>query len=301
MNILIIGGNGFIGRNVVKALNKSNAQLFIGTRKESQGKKGIFTIKLQEMQETTDWLELLRDIDVVVNCVGILRERKNESYEDIHSVAPSVLASACQKLGVRFIHTSALGLSLNAKSQFIQSKYRGEQAVLATGGNAVIVRPSLLDGEGGYGAKWFRRVANWPVHFLMRTEGLIAPLQVEDIGEAIANLCQMPAAELPTIVELGGNEIMDIPQYLTTLRASIGKKQALQFTVPKILVRVVSHIFDMLQWTPLSFGHYELMQGYNAPNINMLPMLLGRKPSELGIAEGTFDNELSELNGIKPV
>lgn len=301
MNILILGGNGFIGRNVVKALNKSNAQLFIGTRKESQGNKGIFTIKLQEMQETTDWLELLRDIDVVVNCVGILRERKNESYEDIHSVAPAVLASACQKLGVRFIHTSALGLSLNAKSQFIQSKYRGEQAVLATGGNAVIVRPSLLDGEGGYGAKWFRRVANWPVHFVMRTEGLIAPLQVEDLGEAIANLCQMPAAELPTIVELGGNEIMDIPQYLTTLRASIGKKQALQFTVPKILVRVVSHIFDMLQWTPLSFGHYELMQGYNAPNINMLPMLLGRKPSELGIAEGTFDNELSELNGIKPV
>ena len=300
MNILVLGGNGFIGRNVVKALNKSNAQLFIGTRKESKDKR-IFTIKLQEMQEAINWLKLLQDIDVVVNCVGILRERKHESYEAIHSVAPAALASACQKLGVRFIHISALGLSLNAKSNFIQSKYLGEQAVLAIGGNAIIVRPSLLDGEGGYGAKWFRYLANWPVHFAMRTEGLIAPLQVEDLGEAIANLCQMPAAELPTIVELGGGETINIPQYLAKLRATIGKKPALQIIVPKLLVRLASHIFDILKWTPLSFGHYELMQGYNAPNINMLPELLGRKPSELGIMGPAVDNELSELNGIKPI
>jgi hypothetical protein len=51
-------------------------------------------------------------------------------------------------------------------------------------------------------------------------------------------------------------------------------------------VRLVSHIFDVFAWTPLSFGHFELMQGYNVPALNMLPELLGRKPSALGSSSG---------------
>jgi hypothetical protein len=33
----------------------------------------------------------------------------------------------------------------------------------------------------------------------------------------------------------------------------------------------------------LSFGHFELMQGCNVPAKNMLPILLGRKPTEVGV------------------
>ena len=75
--------------------------------------------------------------------------------------------------------------------------------------------------------------------------------------------------------------MVTIPQYLNHLRVSYQKRKALQIAVPKILVRLASHIFDVLAWTPLSFGHFELMQGYNAPAVNMLPMLLGRRPQVL--------------------
>jgi NADH dehydrogenase len=301
MKVLVLGGNGFIGRNAVNALQKYNLEVIVGTRKDKTNQSNVVTIKLQEMLEVADWLPLLSDIDVVVNAVGILRERTNESYEAVHYLAPKALASACAQLGVRMIHISALGLSEGAKSRFIRSKFKGEQAILSSSAQAVIVRPSLLDGEGGYGAKWFRRLAKWPIHFVMRSEGLIAPLQVGDLGEAVANLCQMPVAELPTIVELGGGKVISIAQYLTLLRVSLGKKPSLQITVPKLQVRLMSHIFDVMAWTPLSFGHYELMQGYNVPELDLLPKILGRQPRALGFNNTLEGNPINEVEAIKPI
>jgi len=279
--ILVLGGNGFIGRQIVLKL-AGKAKVVVGTRKATK-QANMLTVRMQTMLTVEDWLPLLQDIDVVVNSVGILRERKQESYAQVHTQAVAALANACAQTGTHLIQISALGLSMQAKSRFIRSKYLGEQAILASGAKATIVRPSLLDGEGGYGAKWFRRVSAWPVQFVMRSPGLVAPLQVADLGEAVANLCLMPAETMPTIAELGGNQVLSIPDYLSTLRRTLDKPAALQIAMPKWVVRFASNLFDVMAWTPLSFGHFELMQGYNVPATNLLPVLLGRTPSTLGL------------------
>lgn len=286
MKVLVLGGNGFIGRNIVAQLKAQGAQVIIGSRK-APANDDYREVHLQTMLTVQDWLPLLSEVDMVVNAVGILRERKGESYEKIHTVAPAALANACAKMGVRLAHISAIGLSLNAKSRFIRSKYLGEQAIMNSGANAVIIRPSLLDGEGGFGAKWFRLVAAWPMQLVMRSDGLVAPLQVTDLGEAVANLCMNRNAintstQLPQILELGGNDTLSIPQYLNWLRTSKGRPLAKQLAVPKMVVRMASHVLDMLALTPLSFGHFELMQGYNVPAVNYLPILLGRTPTATG-------------------
>ena len=297
MRVLVLGGNGFIGRNIVAKLQTQGAQILIGSR-NGQNKINTIQVKMQQMLQVEDWLPLLDGVDVVVNSVGILRERKGESYTDIHTFAVESLADACAQLGVKLIHISAIGLSEAAKSGFITSKYWGEQAILASGANAIIVRPSLLDGEGGYGAKWFRRVAAWPLQFVMKSNGLVAPLQVADLGEAVASLC-LTSQKWPQIIELGGNDLLTIAQYLAKLRAINKPNPALQLVMPKRIVRVVSHIFDAFALTPLSFGHFELMQGYNVPAVNLLPVLLGRKPAGLGQIIESQANELSDLIALK--
>ena len=285
MRVLVLGGNGFIGRNIVAKLQAQSAQVVVGSRKLSLQNNQL-QVKMHNMQQAEDWLLLINSFDIVVIAVGILRERgllnQRETYANIHTFAVKSLADACALAGVKLIYISAIGLSSSAKSGFITSKYWGEQAILASGAEAIIVRPSLLDGEGGYGAKWFRRVATWPLQFVMQSQGLVAPLQVIDLGEAVANLCLNPQRG-PQIIELGGNIVMTIGQYLRTLRASINKPNALQINTPKWLVRFVSHVFDVLALTPLSYGHFLLMQGYNVPQLNMLPILLGRKPTGLGV------------------
>ncbi len=280
MRVLVLGGNGFIGRNIVAKLQAQGAQVLVGSRNKAKQSNQL-QIKMQNMQQADDWLPIINSFDVVVNSVGILRERKGETYASVHTFAVESLADACAQLGVKLVQISVIGLTATAKSGFIRSKYWGEQAILASGAEAIIVRPSLLDGEGGYGAKWFRRVATWPLQLVMQSDGLIAPLQVTDLGEAVANLCLNPQ-KWPQTVELGGSDVMTIAQYLAQLRAVNQQKSALQLPMPKLVVRLASHIFDALAWTPLSFGHFELMQGYNVPALNGLPALLGRKPSAVG-------------------
>ena len=286
MKVLVLGGNGFIGSSIVKKLKQQGVQVLIGSRNPAT-QADMVSVRMQEMLLVDDWLTVLKGIDIVVNSVGILRERNlqsnAETYNKVHNLAPTALAQACAKLNVRLIQISVIGLTDAAKSRFIRSKFAGEQGILSSGAQAILVRPSLLDGTGGYGAKWFRRVAAWPVQLVMNSKGLIAPLQVADLGEAVANLCQMEFDTLPKVIELGGNEIFAIEQYLTKLRIQTNKARALQIAMPKIAVRLFSHIFDLLAWTPLSFGHFELMQGYNVPAKNMLPILLGRNPTEVGV------------------
>jgi len=308
MKVLVLGGNGFIGSSIVKKLKQQGVQVLIGSRNPVE-KAEMVSIRMQEMLLVDDWLTVLKGIDIVVNSVGILRERNlqsnAETYNKVHNLAPTALAQACAKLNVRLIQISVIGLTDAAKSRFIRSKFAGEQGILSSGAQAILVRPSLLDGTGGYGAKWFRRVATWPVQLVMKSKGLIAPLQVADLGEAVANLCQMEFDTLPKVIELGGNEIFAIEQYLTKLRIQTNKTRALQIAMPKIAVRLFSHIFDLLAWTPLSFGHFELMQGYNVPAKNMLPTLLGRKPTEVGVkAERDYlnlPNIQSEVGRLKVI
>ena len=55
----------------------------------------------------------------------------------------------------------------------------------------------------------------------------------------------------------------------------------------------------MFALTPLSFGHLELMQSYNVPAVNMLPILLGRKPTNLGETIETGSAAINDLIAIK--
>jgi NADH dehydrogenase len=278
MKVLVLGGRGFIGRYVVKALLDKHIDVVIGSRKATGGEIEIRRIALQQMHKADDWLEKIAEFDLVINCVGILRERLGETYQQIHNHAPYSLALACKALSIRLIHISALGLSANAQSRFILSKLEGENNLLGSGAQVVIVRPSLLDGIDGYGARWLRRVAQWPVHGVMKTEGLIAPLHVTELAEVIVKISLMPANQCPKVVELGGTQAMGMAEYLALLRSEYTDTRAPCVELPVWMIRIISHLLDVIGFTPLSFGHVELMQGYNVPAHNYLPQLLGRNP-----------------------
>ena len=240
-------------------------------------------LQLQTLLQPDAWRTHLRGIDVVINCVGILRQRVGESYEDVHHRMPRALAQACAEAGVRLIHTSALGLHEGAKSRFLSSKLRGEQAIAASGADHCIVRPSLIDGIGGFGASWLRMLASWPVHFVPRgATGRIAALQAGDLGEAFSVLAQMPTLAHQREANLGGERLFGYHQYLQMLRGVEHAQpvpKALQVLLPDWLSRVGAHLCDVFRFSPFSYGHWLLLQRDNMPVPNALPTLLGRAPT----------------------
>ncbi len=293
MKVLVLGGAGFIGRAVVRALASSGAEVVIGTRQPSRWRAArsrratsghrVEFIELHRLLRPDDWHVRIAPFDVVVNCVGILRERWRETYSAVYRDAPVALAAACATHGKRFIHVTALGLSATASSGFITAKLAGERGIDAMPGEHCIVRPSLLDGADGFGSRWLRRIAQWPLHFVPSDAvGDLAPLNVNDLGEAIARLSACPGEHLPRSVELGGELQCDMAQYLRLLRRRPGG--ALLVRVPAWLTRACAHALDALHVTPLSWGHVELMRRDNLPcpaDAGALRHWLGRLPLAL--------------------
>jgi uncharacterized protein YbjT (DUF2867 family) len=282
MNVIVLGGTGFVGRHAVAALAARGHAVIVGTRhplrraRRMGGVAATFVqARFEALTEPAVWRPLIARADVVVNCVGILRERGAETYERIHDVAPAALALACAQRRIRLVHVSALGLSDFARSRFILSKLNGERAIAASGAASTIVRPSLLDGDGGFGARWLRRVARWPIHAVPADAiGRIAVLDVGDLGQAIATLCEADPAEGSLVVELGGETHCTIAEYLAALRIASGASPAFCLRVPPFIAGVGSHVCDLLHFSPFSFGHLELLRRDNVPSCNALPGLL---------------------------
>ena len=282
---LILGGTGFIGRHVVAALHASGAQVLIGSRQPSRHVQDFAyaqfrQARFENLHHHDAWMPLIEGVEVVINCVGILRQRTNESYDGVHHRAPAALATACARKNIRLIHTSALGLHEGAASRFLSSKLLGERAVKASGCEYSIVRPSLLDGEGGFGAAWLRGLSRSPVHFIPRAaRGKIAAMTAIDLGHAIAALTSLPTLVDHREVELGGTYGYGYAEYLRTLRANYVDSDAWQIPLPNWLARIGAHVCDGLHFSPFSYGHWLLLQRDNVPSPNRLPELLGRAPS----------------------
>jgi NADH dehydrogenase len=284
---LVLGGAGFIGRHAAAALAARGHTVRIGTRRPLRAARRLPArlracerreVHLHRLLSPEAWKAPLEGVDTVVNAVGILRERGAQTYERVHHLAPAALAAACARAGIRLVHVSALGLRPQARSRFLSSKLAGERALAASGSDYSIVRPSLLDGEGGYGALWFRRVARWPVHFVPGdARGRVDPLDVGELGEAIALLCEKRGAAGWREVELGGGMPCSIGEHLAALRPA-ALPPAPRIAVPAWLAQLASHLFDLVHFSPLSFGHIELMRRDNLPRPNRLAELLGRAP-----------------------
>lgn len=294
--VLVLGGAGFIGRHAVAALIAAGATVIVGSRHPqridhrlpaSAAQCARRMVRFEEHTESSNWHEAIADVDVVLNCVGILRQRGRATYQRVHFLAPMALVDACRDQGRRLVHVSALGLRAEAQSRFLTSKLAGEQAIRASNADWAIVRPSLLDGRGGFGAWWLRAVARLPVFAVPAdARGRIAALDVAELGEALARLCLGSASDLrlqeSREFDLGGPDEMSLTEYMRALRRTYTPRAALCIPVPGVLARMVAHVCDLLHATPFSFGHWELLRHDNVPKRNRLAELLGRPPRKVG-------------------
>jgi len=295
ITVLVLGGSGFVGRHAVAALLDERVNVVIGTRSPGQINDKLpsaalscehRSAQLETLLNDSDWTALIDDVDVVLNCVGILRQRGQSTYDKVHHLAPAALARACASVGKRMVHVTALGLHAAAGSRFLTSKLLGEGAIKSTDADWILARPSLLDGVGGFGARWLRGVAQLPFFFApTNANGHIAALHVEDLGQALARLCMASAAELRLDAsrefDLGGEQTFIFKDYIRALRRRYTDKPSLCIPVPAFAARLFAHTCDVVHFSPFSYGHWELLARDNKPAHNRLPELLQRAPREI--------------------
>ena len=156
-NILVFGGSGQIGRNLIRKLTKNNHRVTAVTRNlhkkgyilKTMGNPGYIEIIESNIFDEENLNNLIKYKDICINLVGILFEKKNNTFRNIHINFPSALSRICNENKIKqFIHISALGIENAHDSSYAKSKLEGEKEIKKNFNKATILRPSVIFSQG---------------------------------------------------------------------------------------------------------------------------------------------------------
>ena len=236
--VTIFGGTGFIGRHVVRRLAKAGYTVKVATRipesayfLKPYGKIGQIVPVRCDYRDEQSVAAAVQDATAVINCVGILYQKRKNKFDMVHHRLAQSIARACREAKVlRFVHLSALGID-QSKSNYAASKRDGEAAVRDAFPAATILQPSVVFGpEDDFLNKFARLSLYLPALPLIgggRTK--FQPVYVGDVADAVMAALTLPmAAPLDPCgktYELGGPETVTFKQILQRLAAATGRRR----------------------------------------------------------------------------
>jgi uncharacterized protein YbjT (DUF2867 family) len=225
VRVLVAGANGFIGARVTAALRDAGHDVIAAVR-HAPVIAGVACVECDFSRDTDAdiWKPRLDGIDAVVNCAGILRETRSDTFQRVHVDAPLALFRACAATGVRrVIQLSALGEAEDG--EFVASKHRCDHALAQLDLDWLVLRPGLVySALGAYGGtRLLRALAAMPGLLALPNGGVqkIRPIALGDLASAIVAALDKPDPNR-AIVELVGPEELTLRDYLMAWRRWFG-------------------------------------------------------------------------------
>ncbi|CAG1001769.1 MAG: complex I NDUFA9 subunit family protein [Candidatus Methanoperedens sp.] len=188
--ILVTGGTGFVGMHLMKRLASERIQTRCLVRKTSDIEKlkdPVIEVAYGDVLDKESLKKAVEGMETVIHLVGIIVEKKSATFEIIHTQGTKNLVEVSKAAGVkRFIYISALGARENARSRYHKTKWEAERAVINSGMEYVIFRPSIMIGEGGEFITMLSRIVRRaPIIPIIDGESKVAPIYVENTVDCI--------------------------------------------------------------------------------------------------------------------
>ena len=261
--ILVLGGSGFIGQQLCEHLARAGHRITVPTRRAANARAvqhlPLLTVLEANVHDASQLAQLVAGHDCVVNLVAIL-QGKPAAFDAVHVALPKAIATACKTAGVdRLVHVSALGVSGTAPSNYLKSKWAGEQVYQASGlANLAIVRPSVVFGTGDSFTNLFAKLlAVAPVLPLAGAGAQFQPVWVDDLAKLLAILATcLRIHSLPcyknnsAIVEAAGPEVVSFKQWVAQIGQLTGNPRPI-INLPKPLATAQAMLMELAPGVPL--------------------------------------------------
>lgn len=296
--IVVFGGSGFVGTQVVRALAKRGKRVRVPMRRPHLGHELRVTGdvgQVQLVQANVRYPEsvaaALDGADGVINCVGLLSEKGPQTFSAVQAEGAEAIAQAAAARGItRFVQVSAIA-DPKTGARYARTKAAAEDAVRAAVPSATIVRPSLVFGsEDGF----FNRFANMakfaPALPLIGGKTKFQPVYVGDVAEAIANAIDREDARGQTY-ELGGPRTYTMRELMTFITETIDRPRPLA-PIPFFAATPLGMLLDAM---------YRLYPFANAPLTGDQVALLKRDNVVSQGAKTIADLGVTQLESVESV
>lgn len=299
--ITVFGGSGFLGRHVVRALAQRGYRIRVAVRRpnlayylQPLGGVGQIEVAQANLRFPRSVEAALHGADGVVNLVGILAEGGRQRFEDVHSYGPGLIAEKAPA-GASLVHVSALGADLHSRSGYARSKAQGEVELHTARPDAVILRPSVMFGQGDTLFNRFGTLARaLPVIPLAGADTKFQPIFAGDVAEIVTRAID-GTVKGGRVYELGGPEVLTLRQlveYVLTVTERERLILPLPFSVASLQARILSLVNaltlgvlpDELKLTP---DQVELLRSDNI--VSEAARTEGRTLDGLGVTARTIE------------
>jgi len=250
--VIVFGGNGFIGSNLISYLVGKNYSVtaFVRDRERAKNLWLLPNIDFFEYKNSINSINKnLTQGDIVVNLVGVLQSKSGDpwgpEFDEAHvKLVQNIIEAMVQKKCKKIIHISALGCYEKAPSMYLRSKAEGEKILINSGLDYTILKPSVVYGPGDKFLNLFAKFHRFlPVIPLATHDSLFQPIYVEDLVRIIYSSiinekeikmtyeCVGPKIfSLYDLVKITGEEcgsskpILPLPNWIARIQATVMEK-----------------------------------------------------------------------------
>lgn len=293
--VTIFGGSGFVGSHIVRLLAKRGHRIRVAVRRPDlaghlQPLGGVGQIKAIQANLRYRWSvdRAVDGADAVINCVGILHQAGAQRFDAVQAFGARAIAEAARAQNIRtVVHLSAIGADATSNIAYLRSKGEGEQGMLETVPEAVVLRPSILFGPEDEFFNRFAAMAGLApaLPLFGGGETRLQPVYVGDVAAAAAKAVA-GEANPGTIYELGGPEVVSFRDCMEMMLEIIGRKRVL-LPVPFAVGKAMGSVLGLLPKPPLTRDQVRMLELDNV--VSEAATAEGRTLAGLGIAQTAMD------------
>jgi NADH dehydrogenase len=281
MNLAVIGATGFVGGHLVPYLEEKGHSVRAisraGGRRDGWG--ASVTAHAADVETGDGLADALRGVEALVHLVAIPRESGGRRLDQVNVGGVRNMVTAATAAGVRrVVHLSALGVVEDPELRYLSSKWRGEQIVRESGLEWVVLRPSVLFGEGDGFFGLIKTTLTWWSPGVVAIPGdgsaRFQPLSVDDLAIAVErSLVDVDRAG--SVYELGGPQYVTYREIVDRVMAATGKRR-LKLNLPVPIIGAITAVTDrVLPIFPVSRDQVRSMRRPNYTELDAFERAFG--------------------------
>lgn len=226
MNILMAGGDGFVGRHLCSSLADHDLTVLSRTPDASVLPDGTETVA-GDVRSYDSIESVVAGHDVVINLVALsplFQPPEGTTHEEVHVDGTRNIVGAATEHGVgKLVQMSSVGTKPDGATGYVRAKGQAEWVVLTADIDSVIVRPNIMFGDEDQFTNFIDRTT-LPYVTVLPSGGQtpFQPLWVGDTAAMVADAA-VEDRHRNEIYELAGPEALTVAEITSRLYQARGQ------------------------------------------------------------------------------